>query len=68
MAGQLLNGNKLRTFNVMDEWGVEGRNITVDSLIHAPCVLLELDKPEGWKRGVDRTRDGGSCGSQWHPI
>ena len=56
MVDRLLNGNKLRTFNVIDDFGREALNITIDTSIRAHCVTRELDKLIDWRGKPERLR------------
>ena len=56
MADRLLNGNKLRTFNVIDDFGREALNITIDTSIRAQYVTRELDKLIEWRGKPERLR------------
>lgn len=56
MADRLLNGNKLRTFNVIDDFGREALNITIDTSIRAQYVIRELDKLIEWRGKPERLR------------
>jgi putative transposase len=56
MADRLLNGNKLRTFNVIDDFGRQALNITIDTSIRAHCVTRELDKLIEWRGKPERLR------------
>lgn len=56
MADRLLNGNKLRTFNVIDDFGREALGITIDTSIRAQYVTRELDKLIEWRGKPERLR------------
>lgn len=56
MADRLLNGTKVRTFNVIDDFGREALNITVDTSIRAQYVIRELDKLIEWRGKPERLR------------
>lgn len=56
MADRLLNGNKLRTFNVIDDFGREALSITIDTSIRAQYVTRELDKLIEWRGKPERLR------------
>ncbi len=56
MADRLLNGSKLRTFNVIDDFGREALNITIDTSIRAQYVTRELDKLIEWRGKPERLR------------
>jgi putative transposase len=56
MADRLLNGNKLRTFNVIDDFGREALNITIDTSIRAQYVTRELDRLIEWRGKPERLR------------
>lgn len=56
MQDRLLNGVKVRTFNVIDDFGREALNITVDTSIRAKYVIRELDKLIEWRGKPERLR------------
>jgi putative transposase len=56
MADRLLNGTKVRTFNVIDDFGREALNITVDTSIRSQYVIRELDKLIEWRGKPERLR------------
>lgn len=56
MQDRLLNEAKLRTFNVIDDFGREALNITIDTSIRASYVTRELDKLIEWRGKPDRLR------------
>ena len=49
MADQLSNGNKFRTFNVLDDFNREGLGIEVDVSIPAARVTRTLDNIIEWR-------------------
>jgi putative transposase len=56
MQDRLINGVKVRTFNVMDDFGREALNITIDTSIRAQYVIRELDKLIQWRGKPERLR------------
>lgn len=56
MADRLIGGTKVRTFNVIDDFGREALNITVDTSIRAQYVTRELDNLIEWRGRPERLR------------
>lgn len=56
MQDRLLNEAKLRTFNVIDDFGREALNITIDTSIRAQYVTRELDRLIEWRGKPERIR------------
>ncbi len=54
MADRLLNGTKVRTFVVIDDFGREVLNITVDTSIRSQYVICALDKLIEWRGKPER--------------
>lgn len=77
MSDAFIGGRKYRTFNVMDDFGREALNITIDTSIRAVYVIRELEQliewrgqtredPGGQRSGVHRWRHGGMGSGQGH--
>jgi putative transposase len=56
MQDRLISGVKARTFNVIDDFGREALNITIDTSIRAQYVRRELDKLIEWRGKPERLR------------
>jgi len=56
MQDRLLNEAKLRTFNVIDDFGREALNITIDTSIRARYLTRELEKLIEWRGKPERLR------------
>lgn len=56
MSDAFMGGRKYRTFNVMDDFGREALNITIDTSIRSEYVRRELDQLIQWRGKPERLR------------
>lgn len=56
MSDAFIGGRKYRTFNVMDDFGREALNITIDTSIRSEYVTRELDQLIEWRGKPERLR------------
>lgn len=56
MSDAFIGGRKYRTFNVMDDFGREALNITIDTSIRSEYVIRELDQLIEWRGKPERLR------------
>ncbi len=56
MSDAFIGGRKYRTFNVMDDFGREALNITIDTSIRAVYVIRELEQLVEWRGKPEKIR------------
>lgn len=56
MSDAFFGGRKYRTFNVMDDFGREALNITIDTSIRAVYVIRELEQLIEWRGKPEKIR------------
>lgn len=56
MQDRLINGQKIRSFNVIDDFNREALNITLDTSINSARVIRELEKLIQWRGVPERIR------------
>ena len=56
MHDTLLNGRKIRTLNIIDDYNREVLNITIDTSLNSKRVIRELEQLVSWRGIPDRIR------------
>jgi putative transposase len=56
MHDTLMNGRKIRTLNIIDDYNREVLNITIDTSLNSKRVIRELEQLVSWRGIPDRIR------------
>ncbi len=56
MHDTLINGRKIRTLNIIDDYNREVLNITIDTSLNSKRVIRELEQLVSWRGIPDRIR------------